>query len=885
MNSYTGLTGKYLKGQKKRSLLTIFGIILSVTLLTSIGTIGMSYRDKLIRQTVQDFGDYHVSINDIKGEAVPKIKNNSSVESTGIVSREGYAVIKETEEKVKQEDPYAAPYRYLNVKGYDAEAMKMLQVQLDSGRLPENKAEIILSSSSLNYFPAQPKLGDKVKLELGLRKVKSTGEVKKINGLGDFGWDLDELFQGQFQREYTVVGFLKSTRSSTWSSRYIFPAITFQDYKHIENQKKYFMYVKMKSMNGIQEKTEAMMSSLQLGQVDYDAAKQLDKDNFFKNVRIEYNNELLRLYGKSIYQGVNTSLILAFAAVIVIIMICTIAVIYNTFNISILERISQFGMLRCIGATPAQIRKIVLQEAALLSLIGIPVGILTGTLFMRVLFYNISLLALGFLNDMRMVISVPILVAAGLLGLLSVFLSAIGPAKQAARVSPLEALQNSGSTRIDRITTVKKSLFVTNLFGIVGQFASRNLRRNKKRFRITAFSMIVSIIIFIVFSGLVNFIQQATRVSGAEYSYSLSYEGPSKRIDDKVYQHIAKVEAVQQAYKFYNSQVTAIIPKDKINPKYYELNKERYVVAEGDGYRTDNNFLMSFGDNGLDAMRSKLISGAIDKETMNQENGVIVQQKISMTTQKGQELIIDQTQFKVGDHINIRTVEGGHHKYQTVTVAGIVDEDLLSNGYTESHVVTFFTTSKVYSKITGNDAYSRMFILADADQPNQAITDYLKALVEKDAGFNYQDRVAELTEAKNDAVTFSIILYGFIGVIVLIAFLNIVNTVSTNLILRTKEFAVLKAIGMTQKEVRKMIVLESIFYGLFASVVGITLGTALSYSIQMLFAGAVSTAWTIPWYSIGIAFAGAILTTLLATIWPMYQLNKVNIVEALRREN
>ncbi|MFD1907604.1 ABC transporter permease [Paenibacillus rhizoplanae] len=251
-------------------------------------------------------------------------------------------------------------------------------------------------------------------------------------------------------------------------------------------------------MNGVQEKTEAMMSSLQLGQVDYDAAKQLDKDNFIKNVRIEYNNELLRLYGKSIYQGVNSSLILAFAAVIVIIMICTIAVIYNTFNISILERISQFGMLRCIGATPAQIRKIVLQEAALLSLIGIPIGILTGTLFMKVLFYNISLLALGFLNDMRMVISVPILLTAGVLGLLSVFLSAIGPAKQASRVSPLEALQNLGSTKIDRITTVKRSLFVTNLFGIVGQFASRNLRRNKKRFRITAFSMIVSIIIFLL---------------------------------------------------------------------------------------------------------------------------------------------------------------------------------------------------------------------------------------------------------------------------------------------------------------------------------------------------------------------------------------------------
>ncbi|WP_039789503.1 ABC transporter permease, partial [Paenibacillus riograndensis] len=246
------------------------------------------------------------------------------------------------------------------------------------------------------------------------------------------------------------------------------------------------------------------------------------------------------------------------------------------FHISVLERISQFGMLRCIGATPAQIRKIVLQEAALLSLIGIPIGILTGTLFMKVLFYNISLLTLGFLNDMRMVISAPVLITAGLLGLLSVFLSAIGPAKQAARVSPLEALKNVGSTKVERITKIKKSLLVKTLFGIVGQFASRNLHRNKKRFRITAFSMIISIILFIVFSGLVGFIQQTTPISGMQYSYSLSYNGPSGRIDDTVYKHIAKLNAVEQAYKFYNNQVMAIIPKDKINPKYYELNKNRY---------------------------------------------------------------------------------------------------------------------------------------------------------------------------------------------------------------------------------------------------------------------------------------------------------------------
>lgn len=182
---------------------------------------------------------------------------------------------------------------------------------------------------------------------------------------------------------------------------------------------------------------------------------------------------------------------------------------------------------------------------------------------------------------MRMVISVPILISSGLLGLLSVFLSAVGPAKQAARVSPLEALKNVGSTKVETITKVRKSLFVNKLFGIVGQFASRNLQRNKKRFRITAFSMIISIILFIVFSGLVDFMQRTTQLSGAQYSYSLSYDGPSKRIDNTVYRDVSKLDAVQQAYKFYSNQVDAIIPKDKINPKYYGFHKERYVVDEG----------------------------------------------------------------------------------------------------------------------------------------------------------------------------------------------------------------------------------------------------------------------------------------------------------------
>lgn len=885
MNNYTGLTLKYLKGQKKRSLLTILGIVLSVTLLTSIGTIGLSYHDQLIRQTIRDFGDYHVSFNNILGDAVPKVNNNAMVKSTGVISREGYATIRETDVKEKRENPYAAPYRYLNVKGYDVKAMNMLQVQLDSGRLPENPNEIILSSQSLRYFSEKPKLGESIKLNLGIRKVASTGKERKIDGMGDLGWNLDEAFQAQTQREFTVVGFMKEIGRGNWSSTFILPAITFNDNKTIDEKKKYFIYVKMKTLDQIKEKTEAILSSLRVSDVDQDSAKQLNREYSIDNLRIEYNNELLKLYGQSTYEGVNKSFILAYAAVIAIIIICTIAVIYNIFHISVLERISQFGILRCIGATPSQIRKIVIKEATLLSLIGIPIGIFTGTIFMKLLFYNISFLELGFFNDMKMVISLPILFSAGLLGLLSVYLSAIGPARQASRVSPLEAVKSVGSTKIEKITSIKQSSLVKKLFGIEGQFASRNLKRNKKRFRITAFSMVISIILFIVFSGLIDFLKQTTQLSGIQYSYSVSYDGPHKRTDDSVYQDILKLDAVQQAYKFYNKQATAIIPQNKVNPRYSELRKNSYQLKEGQGYLKDNNYLVSYGNNGLDALQSKLTSGTIDKEKMNRENGVIVIQKIKTITEQGKQLIIDQTNFKVGDQIKIRAAEKSGKEYDTVTVVGIADQELLMNKYTESEILTFITTPNVFAKIMGDDTYFRIFILANPDLPNTSITDYLQALTEIDAGYNYTDRVTELAQAKNDATIASIFLYGFIGVIALIAFLNIVNTVSTNLILRTKEFAVLKAIGMTQKEIRKMIILEGVFYGLFAAVYGVIIGTALNFGIHRLFMDAVEIAWAIPWLSIGFAFIGAIITTLIATMWPMYRLNKASIVDSLGREN
>lgn len=162
-----------------------------------------------------------------------------------------------------------------------------------------------------------------------------------------------------------------------------------------------------------------------------------------------------------------------------------------------------------------------------------------------------------------------------------------------------------------------------------------------------------------------------------------------------------------------------------------------YTVEQDNGYRTDNNYLMSYGINGLQELRAKLTSGSIDASQMNDENGVIVLQKINMTTKQGTKMIIDQTRFKVGDKIQVREV-GSNQAYKTVTVVGTADHEPLSGDYTESAIVQMITTPKVIENITGNNAYHRIFIQANPEADNGAITHYFKSLVQQDAGYSYR---------------------------------------------------------------------------------------------------------------------------------------------------
>ena len=858
MKNYSDVTYKYLRVHKKRTILTILGIILSTALITSIGTMAMSLRDKLIRQAITETGDYYISFSGVGGRDVNKIKNNVDVKTAGVSQNEGTGIVNALSAEDRAADSSAPPYRYLIIKGYDDNAFKMMTPVLKEGRLPHNSNEIAIDYWILQYFPGKPRVGDKIRMDIGVRLGSDGSEMDENEGAGR-----SEIFSKTAEKEYTIVGLLNPLHFLV--SGYMANGVTFIDNVNTSSEKSYNVFVKTISMNNIQSSARAISSKL-IGKPE-----------------IEFNNDLLRLYIRSTDKNTNTSLILSFAFIILLIIGCTIAVIYNAFNISVLERISQFGILRCVGTSPWQIKRIVLKEAAIMSIIGIPIGLFTGMLAMKLVLYTIGLLNFGLLVDVKIVISPVVLIFSSILEIITVFLSAAGPARQAARFSPMEAVRNSGSIKVGKFKKIKKSIISKLIFGMEGQLASRNLRRNKKRFKITIFSMIISIVLFIVFGGLIDY--AFIIESGGNDITSADYElqnYTNSGVDDSVYNELKRIPAVEKVYKSYGMSDSITVAEDKINPLYEKLRGKSIIKNGKVSGEIQHADFISYGDDSLDLLKKYIKSGSINKDVMNKENGIILIQTSNVKTKDNRYALIDITEYKVGDEISVCGPNGKTRRYK---VAAILDKGILYNKYGKNDGLEIFMTEDAIKKLLDVKNCYQLIIQAKPDVSHSEITDYLTKLHKKYPGYNYADYEAQVKLFRNLNITISIFLYGFIGVIALIGCLNIVNTISANLILRTKEFAMLRAVGMTRGAIKKMIMLEGIFYGLLAAFYGGIAGTLLYYGLFRILSSIQMIEWAIPWKNILLSAAGALAAALISSLLPMKRISSGVIVEDIRIDN
>jgi putative ABC transport system permease protein len=877
MKQYSDITLRYIKVQRKRALLTVLGIVLSVALITSIGTMLMSMRDRLMRDEIKNNGDYHAVFLQVEGEKVSKLRNNVEVGNSALTVREGTGLLSQIDGEERKNNPESPFGRYLTVRSYDADAFKMFPVTLKEGRFPQNEKEIIVDYWVPDYLPQKPKVGDRISLDLGVRKSSSSGHI-----LEDNSWSSDEVFEKKSTSEFTIVGLINP--SFAWPSSYFSNGITFLDNRELAKDKKYNVFVKLNSVRDVYNRTKQIAADAGLTAIKGESGA--------VSFNIQYHDRLLRLSAQSMNRGMNKGLILTVAFIVILIIICTAAVIYNAFHISVLERISQFGILRCVGASPGQIRRTVLKEAGILSIIGIPLGLFCGVFAMKIVMHFITILKFDLLEDLKITVYPVVFIVSTLLGLFTVYLSAYGPARQAARVSPLEAVRNTGGFKKENFKKVKNSIFARAIFGTEGQIASKNLRRNKKRFRITVFSMIISIVLYIVFGSFVDFMFKMGVVDPKEEGdFAVWASGRDKGITQDIYRDLRNINGVEAVFKSFTMSHTVAVPENKINPEYIKLRIQYLSHEKGEEIELHNSEIKSYGDENLQEFTKYLKEGRIDKAAMDKGNGVLVVKTGMLYDESRRKNVkLDIVDYKLGDEIKIkvwkRSVEGKESKedIRTVKVMGILERGVLGDDYNVNGGINIIATESVYEYVTGSDIFYRAVIKLENAEARDTVTAYLKQLRDKDSRYHYVDYHERAKEDRNAAIAISIFLYGFIAVIVLIGCLNIVNTISTNIILRTRELSVLKAVGMARGGIKKLICLEGIFYGTIAAFYGGIIGTALSYVLFKLMLNIREFEWAVPWNQIVIAVFGATLMALLSGYLPLRKINSGVIIDNIRME-
>lgn len=860
MNLYTSLTLRYLKENKKRTIVTIIGIILSTALICGIGNIYSSFMDYQIRETIQRDGSFHATFNNVDKDKIDYITKSAGISNSGISKEFGYA--------------NSGEGNLLKVLGYDKNYFEGFNISLKEGNLPNNKNEILISENSNLITDSKFKIGDIITLSIGKRLSEEEDYLDSPT------LQENEKLVDTKEETFKVVGIIN--KPGFEYSNGIHTAITYIDKSLINNNDKVNISV---NVNNPKEVYSIVSNICQNAKLE----KKTDS-NGEKVDNVDYNEHLLRLKGASAYANINDSIGYIVLLVGSLVVICTIATVYNSFSISISERKKQFGILNSIGATNSQIMKLVFLEGFIVSIVAIPIGLLSGTLAMDIVFKIIQkFYSNSFIGEMnlRVVYNPVVIIFSIIVVLITIFISVIIPARVASKVSPLDAIKNSSDYKVGK---VKDSKLVRLIFKTEGVLAYKNLRRNKKKFRITLFSLVISVVIFIAFSGFMTLFLKAEDVRVGQMNYDMylyGNRGDSIKKSKELVNEINKINGVKNISFSNTYSLLMDLEENRVNKSAKE-KVQSYFIGEKENNKTVyrlNNGLNLPGYRAIENI--KLTEGSFDKESAIKENGVILINK-SYYEEKGKKGVLYMTNYKVGDTIEVYSMgynEKNEKEYKEKTykfkIMGI-SEDILMGNTTYPYMGISIVTYDEVAKNNGFDESSN-FIYIESDL-KESTKKSIKNLAEK-YKFSVIDQVEEYQAMQDSMKVMQIFVYGFVTVISLVSVTNIINTISTNINLRKKELAIIKSIGVTPSGFNKMIYLESFLYGALALLWGIPIGILLTILMNTILGDVISFGLVLPYSAILICIVAIFIITFIASYIPMRKINKENIIDNIRQDS
>ena len=861
MNLYTSLTLRYLKQNKRRTLVTIIGIILATALICGIGNICTSFMDYQMRDQIKTSGSFYATFTDIDKEKASVITKSSGVSEYGYKKNLG-SVIWDKKNSTS-----------LDINVFDKNTINSFQITLKKGSYPKNESELIVTQDLLNKW--NKKIGDKITLNLGELIYDDMGMISKL--------------KNSQKTTFKIVGTLDK---APYNSKLF--AITGFDINTVNKNEKFDVSICTKNPKDIYNTAISIGKNIGLVKEDNPKDESYNYNEqanlYFKD--IEYNEGLLRLLGASSYSNINITLLLIVGLVASLVIIATIATIYNSFSIAISERKKQFGILNSIGATKSQIMKLVFLEGFLVSIVGIPIGLLSGTVAIDIVFKVIKTFfktsMFGEL-DLRVVFSPIVLIISTLVILLTIFISALIPAINAAKISPLEAIKNSSNLKVGKI---KSSKLVKKIFKTEGELAYKNLRRNKGKFRITLFSLVISIVIFISFNGFVDMFIEANQINYGSITNDLTlYENNllTKEEVQKTIDELKKINGLKDVAidKGYNLNLNVHVDEKNINKDLREsLKQSDYVDMDNSTYNFINSRLYTPGDFSISNI--KLSEGKFDRKTAKAENGVIlVRYSYQESLAKKGKVVL--SNYKVGDTLNCTITsydsDGKESEKEVkLKILAITDEILTGNNqYPETSFGVVAYDDLIPSLgIKDDESSSNSYYVATNQE--KSTRDEVKKVAEEN-NLSVIDSIDEAQKLEQTMNVMKIFVYGFIVVISLVSVTNIINTISTNINLRKREFAIIKSIGVTPQGFKKMIYMESILYGILSLLYGIPIGICMNVLMNKILEGVITVQTLIPYKAILICVVAIFIITFIASYIPLKKISKENIIDNIRQES
>ena len=612
------------------------------------------------------------------------------------------------------------------------------------------------------------------------------------------------------------------------------------------------------------------------------------------------NKDLLRYKGFALSDEYMRMLLSLAVIIIVIIAISSIFVIRNSFAISITEKTKLYGMLASIGATSKQIRHNVLFEGFVLGIIGIPAGILLGVGVIALLVVILNALLENMLNGISFVYAVPwwVAVISAVMSAVIILFSTLSSAFRASRIAPITAIRGNNDIKINKKKSYKSPKFIKKLFGVGGEIAYKNLKRSKKKYRTTVISIIITVAMFISIS---TFIEYGLKIAGDHFkdiSYNITVHANDKLSYDEyenVYKRIiadTDINSSIKACENYYGNIVGLTDYYTEDAKAAELSGGDLAYVFGVDNKSFKEYVTALGYNYDDVKDKALITN--DFKYYNSDNILIKGKEFDLPMNTVVKLYPNGTPSYTEDDIKEiqKTDPDFVYNPDDYKSVDLVIYDTINKEVPGSIVSSIMSTLNEGSVLVSEDYFKKLFaedndhttgvIVIDSADPVNTV-EYINNLdIENLDVFNINEQKEQMNAI---VLIIAIFAYGFIIVISLIGITNVFNTINTNMRLRSKEFAMLKSIGMTKKEFNRMIRLESLFYGLKSLLIGVPLGLLGGYAIFKATGNTIMLDYSFPTMAVLISIVFVFFVVWLIMKISISKVNKQNIIETIRNDN